>query len=101
MSVRVYFLRLDRATNLHRAFGAVSDARGVVSCTVEPRLRQIRFVAPVIEADALVERIYLDGGLVWCSRHTARGASSRAKRRAATDRHADPASSKSGPSALL
>jgi hypothetical protein len=66
----MYSLRLDRATNLHRAFGVVSDARGVISCTVEPRLGQIRFVAPVSEADALVERIYLDGGLVWCSRHT-------------------------------
>jgi hypothetical protein len=101
MTVRVYSLQLDRATNLYRAFRVVSDARGVVSCTVEPGLRQIRFVAPVSEADALVERIYLDGGLVWCSRHTARGARSRAKRWAATDRHADPPSSKSVPPALL
>jgi hypothetical protein len=88
MAVRVYFLRLERATNLQWAFGVVSNARGVVSCTIEPQRRRIRFVAPAIEADALVERIYLDGGLVWCSRHTVRSnpASNRIVHRSATER---------------
>lgn len=67
--MRVYSLRLERATNLQWAFGVISNARDVVSCTIDPQRRQIRFVAPSSEADALVERIYLDGGLVWCSKH--------------------------------
>ena len=45
------------------------DARDVASCLVEPDLGRIRFLAPRKAADALVERIYFDGGLVWCSQH--------------------------------
>jgi hypothetical protein len=67
--VRVYVLRLDGERNIERAFDVISNARNVSSCTFEPGLHQVRFVAPPREADALAERIYLDGGLVWCSRH--------------------------------
>ena len=67
--MRVYVLRLEGARNLAWAFEVISNAREVASCTFEPRLHQVRFIAPHCEADALAERIYLDGGLLWCSRH--------------------------------
>ncbi len=67
--MRVYILRLERARNLQWAFNVIAQAAYVASSTFEAQLCQIRFVAPRHQADALVERIYLDGGLVWCSRH--------------------------------
>ena len=67
--MRVYVLRLEGDRNIERAFDVISNARNVSSSIFEPGLRQVRFVAPPREADALAERIYLDGGLVWCSRH--------------------------------
>jgi hypothetical protein len=69
--VRVYVLRLQGKGCIERAFDVISNARNVSSCIFEPERRQVRFVAPPREADALAERIYLDGGLVWCSRHDA------------------------------
>ncbi len=70
--MRVYVLRLKGNRSIERAFEVISSARNVSSCIFEPELRQVRFVAPPREADALAERIYLDGGLIWCSRHDAR-----------------------------
>jgi hypothetical protein len=70
--VRAYVLRLDGARNIERAFDVISNARNVSSCIFEPGLRQVRFVAPPREGDALAEKIYLDGGLIWCSRHDAK-----------------------------
>ena len=67
--MRVYVLRLERARNLQWAFNVISGAAFVASSSFEARLCEVRFVAPRRQADALVERIYLDGGLVWCSRH--------------------------------
>ena len=67
--MRVYVLRLERARNLRWAFNIIAEAACVVSSTFEAQLCEVRFVAPRRQADALVERIYLDGGLVWCSRH--------------------------------
>jgi hypothetical protein len=67
--VRVYVLRLERARNLQWAFNVIAKADYVVSSTFEAQPCQVRFVAPRRQADALVKRIYLDGGLVWCSRH--------------------------------
>ncbi len=67
--MRVYVLRLQGERNIERAFDVISNARNVSSCTFEPGLSRVRFSAPPREADALAERIYLDGGLVWCSRH--------------------------------
>ena len=72
--MRVYILRLDGKPNLQRAFGVISNAPDVATCTVEAQLRQVRFLAPPGKADALVQRIYLDGGLLWCSRHDVRQA---------------------------
>ena len=67
--MRVYVLRFEKVRNLQWAFGVISRAECVASSTFEEQLCQAQFVAPRREADALVERIYLDGGLVWCSRH--------------------------------
>ncbi len=67
--MRVYVLRLEGDGNIERAFDVISNAQNVSSSIFEPRLCQVRFVAPPREADALAERIYLDGGLIWCSRH--------------------------------
>ncbi len=67
--MRVYVLRLVGDGNIERAFHVISNALNVSSCIFEPGLSQVRFVAPPREADALAERIYLDGGLAWCSRH--------------------------------
>ena len=70
--MRVYVLRLEGEKSIERAFDVISNARNVSSCICEPKLRQVRFVASPHEADALAERIYLDGGLIWCSRHDAK-----------------------------
>ena len=70
--MRVYVLRLERARNLQWAFNVIAEAADVASSTFEPQLCEVRFVAPRRQADALVERIYSDGGLVWCSRHDLR-----------------------------
>ena len=67
--MRVYFLRLEKARNLQWAFNVIAEAAYVASSAFEAELCEVRFVAPRRQADALVERIYLDGGLVWCSRH--------------------------------
>ncbi len=67
--MRVYVLRLEGNRSIERAFEVISNARNVSSCIFEPELRQVRFVAPPREADALAERIYLAGGLIGCSRH--------------------------------
>ncbi len=67
--MRVYILRLEKARNLQWAFKVIAETAYVTSSTFEAQLCQVRFVAPRRQADALVERIYLDGGLVWCSRH--------------------------------
>ena len=67
--MRVYVLRLERARNLQWAFNVIANADYVVSSTFEAQPCQVRFVAPRHQADALVERIYLDGGLVWGARH--------------------------------
>lgn len=67
--MRVYVLRLADRSRLDRAFARVLDARGVASCSVEPELRRLRFLAPRRSAERLVEAIYLEGGLEWCSRY--------------------------------
>ena len=70
--MRVYVLRLEGERSIERAFDVISNARNVSSCIFEPGLGRVRFVAPPREADTLAERIYLDGGLIWCSRHDAK-----------------------------
>jgi len=67
--MRVYVLELRGAPALTRAFDRVMESRHVASCLIEPESGRIRFLAPARAADALVEQIYLEGGLSWCSRH--------------------------------
>ncbi|HET6304559.1 MAG TPA: hypothetical protein VFG80_07235 [Myxococcota bacterium] len=52
-----------------RAFDVVMEADAVASCSAEPEGRRIRIVARSNDADALAERLYLDGGMTWCTRH--------------------------------
>jgi len=65
----VFVLRIRSPHRLESAFARVMESPDVASCMIEPDNHQIRFVAPVKHAEALIERIYLDGGLEWSSRH--------------------------------
>jgi hypothetical protein len=67
--MRVYILRFQNESRLHGAFDRVLESPDVASCMVESAEGRIRFLAPAHAADALVEAIYQEGGLVWCSRH--------------------------------
>jgi hypothetical protein len=67
--MRVYVLHFRNSAAFTRAFDSVMDARDVASCLFEPEHGRIRFLAPRKTADELVEFIYSDGGLVWCSQH--------------------------------
>jgi len=67
--MRVYILRFANESRLHGAFDRVIESPHVASCMIEAPESRIRFLAPARAADALVERIYLEGGLIWCSRH--------------------------------
>jgi hypothetical protein len=67
--MRVYVLMLRGAPALTRAFDRVMESRHVASCLIEPESGRIRFLAPPKAADELVEQIYEDGGLTWCSQH--------------------------------
>ena len=72
--MRVYLMRFDSREALNRAFGLLMDADVVEGSQVGPEPRQIRFLAKQADAEPLVERIYLQGGLTWCSAHPARPA---------------------------
>lgn len=65
----IYILHLGTRARLEVAFERVLDHAAVASCAVEPGLGRLRFVAPRRVGDELVEGIYLEGGLAWCSRH--------------------------------
>jgi hypothetical protein len=67
--MRVYVLHFDGPSSLGRAFDVVLESPDASSCMIEPQQERIRFLAHKVAANALVERIYEDGGLVWCSRY--------------------------------
>jgi hypothetical protein len=67
--MRLYLVPLQRPDSTQRAFARVNDDPRVASCIVEPAQRRLRFLAPESLGEALVERIYQEGDLVWCSRH--------------------------------
>lgn len=69
--MRVYVLHFDRPETLARAFELVLESDRSESCIAESELRRLRFASPDPRADSLVERIYLEGGLTWCTRHQA------------------------------
>ena len=65
----VYVLRFADVGPLTRAFDRIPDVREVASCSLELPQRQVRLLAPPKVAEPLVVRLYLEGGLAWCSRH--------------------------------
>jgi hypothetical protein len=67
--LRVYVLRFTELPALRRAFDRVSDHPEVASCSFELGERQIRLLARPAVGEPLIERLYLEGGLAWCSRH--------------------------------
>lgn len=68
--MRVYVLRIEGRSRLAQAFDHLMDHPEVASCSIEPEHSQVRFIAVRSAGDALVERIYQEGGLAWCTRHT-------------------------------
>lgn len=75
--VRVYVLHIEGVPRLRAAFARVMESERVESCMIEPEACRLRFVAPPVRGDVLVEEIYLEGGLLWCSRHGLVSASER------------------------
>jgi hypothetical protein len=67
--MRVYVLRLKGPEAVSRAFERLMASSRLGSCLVEPEHDRVRFLAPRKLAEAMVERIYLEGELVWCSGH--------------------------------
>jgi len=72
--LHVYQLEISSAPRLRSAFALVSDCRDVASCAVEPERMRLRFLATPGAAERLVERIYAEGGLAWCTRHVLKAA---------------------------
>lgn len=72
--MRVFVLHFESAEALSRAFGLLMESDRIGSCSAESEARRIRFVATPGRADALVHRIYQEGGLTWCSQHDVRKA---------------------------
>ena len=75
--MRVYFMRFDSDQAANRAFGLLMDAASVESSLVGPGPREIRILAKQSDAELLIQRIYLQGGLSWCSAHTPRSTAAR------------------------
>lgn len=66
--MQIHTLYFTDASELTRSFSCLAASESVEDCLVEPDRLRIRFLAPVASAEKLIERIYLDGGLKWCSR---------------------------------
>jgi len=71
--LQVHVLRFSDTQAMRRAFGDLNDNPDVESCVVEPEVCQIRIMAEPKVSDAVIQRLYEDGGLVWCSRHALEG----------------------------
>ena len=67
--MRVYVLHFENMGRLTRAFDRVLEDADVESSMIEPEGMRLRFLGPGALTDRLVEKIYQDGGLTWCSRH--------------------------------
>lgn len=67
--MRVYVVHIASPALLYRSFERVMDAVEVASCALDLRERRLRFLAPTKVGDALVEALYLEGGMTWCTRH--------------------------------
>jgi hypothetical protein len=67
--LRIYVLRFAEPDAVCRAFDHVSRHPDIASCALELPERCIRLLAHPAVVEPLVERLYLEGGLAWCSRH--------------------------------
>jgi len=67
--MRVYVLHFENMGRLTRAFGRVLEDADVESSMIEREGMRLRFLGPRELAERLVEKIYQDGGLTWCTRH--------------------------------
>jgi hypothetical protein len=67
--VYVHTLEFTDSNRLAAAFERLASSEHVEDCLVETGRLRIRFVAEPARAAALVERIYLDGGLRLSLRH--------------------------------
>jgi len=67
--VYVHTLEFTDSNRLAAAFERLASSEHVEDCLVETDRLRIRFVAEPAQASALVERIYLDGGLRLSLRH--------------------------------
>jgi hypothetical protein len=70
--MQVFDLQFTDAASLQEAFRRTQDLPAITSCTLESAALRMRFLAPRQAAEALTQRIYLDGGLRWCSGHELR-----------------------------
>jgi hypothetical protein len=61
-------LEFTSQAHLSRAFEELLSSEHLEDCLVETDLARLRFVAPPGHAEALLERVYRQGGLRWCSR---------------------------------
>ncbi len=71
--MRVYVLDFASPTALTLAFGLLMKSDSFEYCIAESQSARLRFHASVESGDALVQRIYLEGGLTWCRRYSWRG----------------------------
>jgi hypothetical protein len=70
--MHIFDLQFTSEQRLLEGFNRAQDRSAVDSCTLEIDSLRMRFVAPQTDAEELAERIYLDGGLRWCSGHALR-----------------------------
>lgn len=67
--MQVYDLQFTDQSTLYAGFRRAQERSAVDSCMLEIEQLRMRFLAPPQEAAELAHRIYLDGGLRWCSGH--------------------------------
>ena len=67
--MQVYVLHFDTGGSLTRAVDRILAHPDVESCMIESDRNRIRFLAPGPSAQKILDEIYQDRGLVWCSAH--------------------------------
>jgi hypothetical protein len=67
--VQVFTLQFTSEASLLEGFRCTQDRSGVESCLLEIDQLRMRLIAPREEGERIAQRIYLDGGLRWCSGH--------------------------------
>lgn len=65
----VHTLCFASAGALARCFDVLQESAALEDFLIEPAAFRLRFLAPPHVARRLFERIYLFGGLTWCSSH--------------------------------